>query len=376
MSRATLLEMLIQRSRGSSPVPPTPSIPTDYVFYAPLIDNAAATAATGQPLSYAGTVQNAQIDGVSCLYLQSGNVRMTDTTVVPTGNHAFTQSIWVRFPSLSKGALFAYGVNSTYGSIHLQSNNTSGKINGGGWYLDYELMSNAQTDRWYHFLQTYDGTKFDGYVDGTLVATANNTNVNVQAGGISIGVQPGGSSEQISSLYVCAARLYDRVLTSEEITALANEDFSGQDSSSSSESSGSDESSSGSESQSESHSGGTVRFAAGVDTNLYLDNTNGVFVATPSGDWGGTGYHDGIKGTWVSFYPKHGVKYSLDGGTTWLDWCFEDTNATLDLSSVGTTIAGVTKVSGRDYVSRLGQRITVSDPSSSSAIYVFDVEMT
>jgi len=197
--------------------------PDGLVFYAPLVDSAAATATTGQSLSYAGTVQNAQIDGISCLYLQSGNVRMTATGVVPTGNHAFTQSIWVRFPSLSKGALFAYGVNSTYGSIHLQSNNSSGKINGGGWFLDYELMSNAQTDRWYHFLQTYDGTKFDGYVDGTLVATANNTDVNVQDGGISIGVQPDGSMEQISELYVCAARLYDRVLTSAEITALANE---------------------------------------------------------------------------------------------------------------------------------------------------------
>lgn len=120
----------------------------------------------------------------------------------------------------------------------------------------------------------------------------------------------------------------------------------------------------------------SIRFAAGVDTTLYLTNANGVFTATPNGDWGGTGYHNGIVGTWVSFYPKHGVKYSLDGGTTYLDWCFEDTNATLDLSSVGTTITGVTKVSGRDTVSLSVQQITVNDPSSSSGIYEFDVEMS
>jgi len=138
-----------------------------------------------------------------------------------------------------------------------------------------------------------------------------------------------------------------------------------------------DQSSSSSASDSSS-SGGvigtTVRFAAGVDTTLYLTNTNGVLTAGPVNDWGGTGYHDGIRGTWVSFYPKHGLKYSLDGGTTWLDWCFEDTNSTLDLSSVGDTITAINKISGRNYVMLSGQRITVDDPESSSAIYIWDTE--
>lgn len=144
-------------------------------------------------------------------------------------------------------------------------------------------------------------------------------------------------------------------------------------------------SSSGSESQSESQSTSesgsesairTVRFAAGVDTTLYLTNNNGVFTAAPNGDWGGTGYHDGISDTWVSFYPKHGLKYSLDNGATWLDWCFEDTNSTLDLSSVVRGgILGVTKVSGRDTVSLSDQTISIIDDDGSSAIYIIDVTM-
>lgn len=139
------------------------------------------------------------------------------------------------------------------------------------------------------------------------------------------------------------------------------------------------ESQSQSESQSTSESGSesairTVRFAAGVDTTLYLTNTNGVLTAAPDGDWGGTGYHDDIRETWVSFYPKHGLKYSLDNGATWLDWCFEDTNSTLDLSSVGDTITAINKVSGRCTISLSGQQITVDDPEGSSAIYIWDTE--
>jgi len=119
----------------------------------------------------------------------------------------------------------------------------------------------------------------------------------------------------------------------------------------------------------------TIRFWAGVDTTLYLTNTNGVFVASPSG-YGGCGYHSGISGyPEIYFNPKHGLKYSTDGGFTWSDWVFEDTSATLDLSSIGTTITSLTKISGRDTVSLTGQQIMVNDPSSSSGPYVFDVEM-
>lgn len=119
----------------------------------------------------------------------------------------------------------------------------------------------------------------------------------------------------------------------------------------------------------------TVRFAAGVDTTLYLTNSNGVFTAAPNGSWGGTGYHSDIMDTWVSFYPKHGLKYSLDGGATYLDWCFEDTNSTLDLSGIGTSISSVTKISGRDTISLSNQQITINDPSNGSSIYEFDVVM-
>ena len=120
----------------------------------------------------------------------------------------------------------------------------------------------------------------------------------------------------------------------------------------------------------------TIRFAAGVDTTLYLRNTNGVFVATPSGSWGGTGYHEGIRNSGVSLYPKHGLKYSIDGGFSWSTWCFEDTNSTLDLTGVvNGKILSMTKVFGRNSVTINNQTITVSDPNNGSSLYVFDVTM-
>jgi len=113
-----------------------------------------------------------------------------------------------------------------------------------------------------------------------------------------------------------------------------------------------------------------LTIAAGVDTTLYLYNNNGVLTSGPNNDWGGTGYHSDIMYTWVSFYPKHGLKYSLDGGTNWLDWCFEDTNSTLDLTSSGYgSWTSCTKISGRDTVSLSGQTLTINDPSGGSSIY-------
>ena len=389
MSRASIFEMLIRRSRrnddssssdwsdsstsdwsDSGSESQSGGIPTDYVFYAPLADYAANADETGRPLTHSGTYQNLTVDGIRCVSFNGTGIYTDDYTGLPTGKNPWTQSIWAYVTSWGNNALFAFGATTgaSYQSIHLQKRSTTGQINGGGWYLDYTISQTFETGRWYHLCQTYDGTSFRCYVDGVLTNTVANSNVNVGSGRVGIGRQPN-TYEPLYNTYLAAARIYDRVLTDDEILALSMEFREPPEPDTS-------DSASESESTSPSPSGNTIRFAAGVDTTLYLTNADGVFTASPSGDWGGTGYHNGISSSWVSFYPKHGVKYSLDGGSTWLDWCFEDTNSVLDLSSVGTTIAAVTKVSGRDTVSLSGQQITINDPSSSSGIYEFDVEMS
>ena len=207
-------------------------IPTDYVFYAPLADYAASTDETGKALSYPSSgVSNNVIDDIPCVTFSSGTsgIKTTDTTNCPTAKSPWTQSIWVYLTGWRNAGVFSFGTTSQYKSIHIQSR-TTGQMNGGGWYLDYTFNYTFQTNTWYNIVQTYDGTTFRGYVNGVLTNEQANSNVNVSYGGICIGAQVNGN-EQFYNGSVASARLYNRVLTDDEIQALANE--FGEDSSSS-----------------------------------------------------------------------------------------------------------------------------------------------
>lgn len=219
-----ILEMLIRRSRGASPVPPTPTIPTDYVFYAPLVDYNADTDETGRTLVHTGSYQNETLDGVPCVGFDGTEIYTTDVTGIPTGKASWTQSIWVRFTGWGNSGCMSFGASdgSKYTAIHIQRRSTSGHINGGGWYLDYEYNYSFLLDTWYNVVQTYDGTTFRGYVNGVLTNTSVNGNVNVGSGRVCIGSAANGM-EKLSDGYLASARIYDRVLTDDEISLLATE---------------------------------------------------------------------------------------------------------------------------------------------------------
>ena len=216
-------ELLIRRSRRDESSSSSGSvIPTDYVFYAPLTNASATSSETGQTLTYNGNVSSETIDGIQALHLVSGRVFVNDTTVIPTGRNAFTQSIWFYIPYWQKCGVFTHGVTSTHHSIHIQCNQTKSRLNGGGWFLDYAITNSLSISQWHHVVQMYDGTEFSAYLDGVLMATSTNTNVDVQAGKIAIGCQTDGQ-ENSSDIYVSHARLYDRVLDATEVQALYSE---------------------------------------------------------------------------------------------------------------------------------------------------------
>ena len=216
-------DLLIRRSRQDESSSSSGSvIPTDCVFYAPLTNASATSSETGQTLTYNGNVSSETIDGIQSLHLVSGRVFVDDTTVIPTGRNAFAQSIWFYLPKWQKCGVFTHGVISTYHSIHIQCNQTKFRLNGGGWFLDYAITTSLSISQWHHVVQMYDGTEFSAYLDGVLMATSTNTNVDVQAGKIAIGCQTDGQ-EHSSDIYVSHARLYDRVLDATEVQALYSE---------------------------------------------------------------------------------------------------------------------------------------------------------
>lgn len=356
MNRNTLLEMLIRRSRGVVPVFPT-DYQRRYMLTTDLTDEKNPsnpdynlTQGSSTNISHGTTqgIARALLSG-GCLFstysqgvgiLNGGAVsvwcKMNSTPTVVSSFKCFVNN------ASSSSSPFAIGyMNGVYAMAYDETN------------VKYVSSTKAVDDLWHCLTLNYDKEKMlvQLWCDGVKLVESSLSETLSKGTGITVNAYSASQSNPEGLIDYCMYRnvtFFSRTLTEAEIIGLARELKPTK----------------------------SIRFAAGVDTTLYLTNANGVFTATPNGDWGGTGYHNGIVGTWVSFYPKHGVKYSLDGGTTYLDWCFEDTNATLDLSSVGTTITGVTKVSGRDTVSLSVQQITVNDPSSSSGIYEFDVEMS
>lgn len=355
MNRNTLLEMLIRRSRGVVPVFPTDyqrrySLTTDLTDEKhPSNSDYNLTQGSSTSVSYGTTqgIARASLSG-GCLFstyrqglgiLNGGAVsvwcKMNSTPTAVSSFKCFVNN------SSSSSSPFAIGyLNGMYAMAYDEAN------------VKYASSIKAVDDQWHCLTLNYDNEQLlvQLWCDGVKLVESSLSETLSKGTGITVNAYSASNSSPEGLVDgSCVYRnvtFFSRTLTEAEILGLARELRPTK----------------------------SIRFAAGVDTRLYLTNTNGVFTAAPDGSWGGTGYHRDIKDTWVSFYPRHGLKYSLDGGATYLDWCFED-NSTLDLSGIGTSISSVTKISGRDFVSLSNQQIIVNDPSSGSTIYEFDVQM-
>ena len=202
-------------------------LPTDYVFYNDL------TSATGWEVSAEGaSVVNDSYLGknVFSLIYSGSYFRRATTQDLPMGSSARTMSFWARKtggnPSgwagvgyggdHSQGVRFTWGIRNTYPVFSTWADDS--------W--TYDGITNFQQaipdNNWHHWALTSTTDNFVSiYMDGQRVLGILMQYLNTQSGYISIGdyaeesYAPDG---RYSSL-----RIYDRILTDQEIYALASE---------------------------------------------------------------------------------------------------------------------------------------------------------
>lgn len=205
-------------------------IPVDgLAFYAPLT-KASSAAETGQVL-IARNVTYETVDGIPCAYFDgNATIYMPDNDEnilrLPRGNMPGTISLWFKSTAVQYASIMNYcGENRTARGIWLTD---SGNItlNDG-----YDSLSdtvgfcddvNHFNGSWCHALITYNGTTLKLYIDG-IEKSSVDYELNTGAMRFGIGAWAWGHITHYFTGYVAAVRVYDRVISAEEIKQLAGE---------------------------------------------------------------------------------------------------------------------------------------------------------
>lgn len=193
------------------------TMPTDgLVFYASLNGKTPNKAETGQSLtSYINNVVYQKIAGIDCGYFN--NSRLSTSEVVNWNN--VTLSAWLC--STTNG--------QTTSALHIGADTGNqmfkiGEWNGLPFVSRYstvdETVGISILNKFHHVLATYNGSIVNFYIDGVLCKTINNSG-SVTSSFISLGSDS--NNQYQYNGYIAAARIYDRVLTTDEITLLSRE---------------------------------------------------------------------------------------------------------------------------------------------------------
>ena len=124
-------------------------------------------------------------------------------------------SIWTRQDTVIDATAMALGVPSSGELFAILCYNGFRYFN--GWSADYQTETACVTGEWVHNLVTYNGTAVTYYVNGVSVGSSNIT-LNTTAAPVKVGTSDGGVANWQGDLD--DARVYNRVLTTSEITRL------------------------------------------------------------------------------------------------------------------------------------------------------------
>lgn len=188
------------------------------IFYAPL-SSQASTAATGQNMSYSNCVFTTH-DGINCMRCNDGNSAATvNIPTIPQGSAARTISFWGCADSYTSDwmGFFSYGTDAPNQLVCVRTNSDLASI--GFSYNDHDSTIYV-AGSWHHFTMTYDGSVAKLYVDGI---TALDVTTALDTVGTELKIGAGVNERTGYRGYIAALRVYDRALSADEITALANE---------------------------------------------------------------------------------------------------------------------------------------------------------
>ena len=178
-------------------------------------------AETGQTLTKNGTILYQVDSGIPCAYFDTSNYITFATTNLPTGSSPRTISLWTKIQTY--GYVFSYGDYSSTRFFGLQFRSSDIVYftqHGGGVYVN----STKDLTSWHHICMTLsdsnalncifyvDGVKYNLKSDGGGTINTNSTT----------GHLLGRSGNHVNG-YLSSVRLYNRVLSEDEIVLLSKE---------------------------------------------------------------------------------------------------------------------------------------------------------
>lgn len=191
----------------------TPPIPDDYLFYLPL-NTSMDVAPTGQEITYNSTLTYGVVDGIPCATfpIKSSGYSASFALSGLSGTPQAT-SIWFKMANTWTNTNSDGLLQTGYNQCGMSYNSTPyGSVN------RTEMHANGLVDvtKWHNYIVNFDGSKAIYYVDGLAGDTINTSSLSYM-------YSPGFDANRYSVMYAAGARIYNRALTADEITALASE---------------------------------------------------------------------------------------------------------------------------------------------------------
>jgi len=167
-----------------------------------------------------GSISYTSSGGGYFTLVSNGYFRRATTTGVPTGISAYTMSVWVQWSSGTwpvSGGMIGIG-NSITTNLTNQFRTTGTNTLVNYWYgNDLNATSTVSpASQWFNAVAQWDGTTRKIWVNGTQIASAAATGLNVSSSLLQVGATNTGGSEPLSGR-IGQALIYNRALTSTEI---------------------------------------------------------------------------------------------------------------------------------------------------------------
>lgn len=195
------------------------TMPSGAVFDLPL-SSATDTAVTGQMLNYEGNVIYGKRNGIPCAYFDGSSGIVTSENIGLSGNQLLSVSLWFEsigdFIEWVSAVHFGEAADGRSFNIGTRDNLIYSGTYGYDVYSDIEASG-----KMWHCVSIFDGEMLSLYVDGVLIGTTDvpfdlaHTPVRIGRGG-----QAGSGNFNGA---IAAVKIYDRVLSAEEIQTLAQE---------------------------------------------------------------------------------------------------------------------------------------------------------
>lgn len=191
-------------------------LPQELVFYAPLA-SAANSAVSGQTFTITGTPVYSNIAGVPCAYFGGGVKISAPADRLPSGSSPHTISFWIRFQdtNFDWNTIVGFGDSTNASYRFRQVITTPSAVSTGVRDSQWFDFLQPESDVWYHVAITYNGQDETVYLDGQLYGSNYRGSMNI----------PSGFVVEIANAngYLAGVRIYDEVISSTQIQALASQ---------------------------------------------------------------------------------------------------------------------------------------------------------